>query len=84
MKCPTCGQPSSVLESRAPLRRRECTQSHRFVTEEAVVRVLLSREQRREEEQRVAHMPGTAQQVATATGLGISTIQSYRRRHGRK
>lgn len=83
MKCPVCGQPSSVLESRSPLRRRECPQGHRFVTEEAVVRVLLNQEQRREEARRIARMPGTIQQVAAATGLSTSAVASYRRRHRR-
>lgn len=34
MKCPLCGTWSAVIDSRIPMRRRECANGHRFTTEE--------------------------------------------------
>lgn len=36
MKCPMCGKWTSVIDSRAGLRRRECGNEHRFSTQEVV------------------------------------------------
>ena len=39
MKCPVCGTPTMVLETRNGRRRRECMNLHRFVTQENVVKI---------------------------------------------
>ena len=36
MKCPLCGAPTDVLETRGVVRRRECFNGHRFTTDEVV------------------------------------------------
>lgn len=37
MKCPICGRKSMVLATRGNVRQRECTQGHRFSTEERII-----------------------------------------------
>ena len=39
MKCPVCGAQTEVLETRNGKRRRECTNLHRFTTQESVVKI---------------------------------------------
>lgn len=36
MKCPQCEAWTDVLETRAPFRRRECANGHKFITKEDI------------------------------------------------
>lgn len=40
MKCPRCNAPTDVLDTRGPIRRRECFNGHVFRTQETWVQNL--------------------------------------------
>ena len=62
MKCPVCQANTTVLATRnTVMRSRECTQGHRFLTEEKFVQRLPNARQRAD------HLPDTLDQRGAAS-----------------
>lgn len=73
MKCPLCGEWSTVLETRGTRRRRECANQHRFNTVEQAIEDFADRNAR------IMLDPRGSAEVAKAHGLSLNRVIQIRR-----